>query len=292
MKNNLTYTVLDQLCLVQAGVDPDVIDQAVRREIINAVVFRLWEKRKDNPFYRFTSTLAVAADAEALCTVGWTIPASPIILAGSAVITDFTATTITRSTGTFPVGSILGLTLIRRAGANYGMGTAVARVTLGGATATFELLIGFMDAYNAANDALMVAVLKSQSVLSSDFSPYYFDRIIRIHDSVSRPTQGDFDAVGSGEEFSNLKYLKTKASRVAYRHRGTTIDFFVGSSALPLGVIMVEYAGKPGTYTLATADTEILLQPEDNAELIAEVTKTFSEISKEPSVDKTPNRGG
>ena len=288
MKNNLTYAVLDQLALARAGASIDAIDPILRRETINALVFSLWEKRKDDPFYRFTSTLAIASDTESLCRTGGTIPGSPIAMAGSPIITGFTATTITRSSGSFPVGALLALTLLRRSGASYGTVTGFAKVITGGPTATFQLLSGFMDTYNPADDGLMVAVLRSQSAISSDFSPVYFDRIVRVYDNKTRPTQGDFDAVLSGEDFAGLKFLRTMGSRVAYYHRGTSIDFFLGASAPSLGVVSVEYAGKPGLYTTTTADNDIFLHPEDNAALIEQCVAVFTTMAKERQRDTSP----
>jgi len=275
--NDLTYVVLDGIALRQASLSDDALDPVLRRELVNAEVLRLWEEFKDDPFYRFTATLAVASDTEILRGGTGQIPATTVLYAGTSIITAFSETSITRSSGVFPTGALLAITFMRNLAGTVGVGAVYARVVEGGATARIEVIApSFADTFNVATDGLTVHVLRSQSALSSDFSPQYFNRILQVKDNVPRATQGSFDQFATAEEFAEIAFSPTKSKRVAYYHRAGAIDFFVPATGPALGVVSVEYAGMPGRYTKETETEAILIPPQRNALLIAAVTAAFA----------------
>lgn len=275
MGNDLTYSVLDGIALRQASLPDDALDPVLRRVLIDAEVDRLWEEYKDDPFYRFTTLLALAPDVEFLADL---FPPNNGVIAGIRTSDQ----TILRLIGSFQAGSLVDLTLWNASSELITM-RALLRLLSSGPLATYEVLAGTVVNFTpGGTQRASVTVIRSLSAASADFSPLYFDRILAVKDDVTRSTQVAFDEVTDPTIFSDLVLSPTKSRRVAFYRRAGAIDFFVPASGPALGVVTVQYAGRPGRYTKATENETILIPRERNAVLIAAVTAAFQKSAVKP----------
>lgn len=283
MGNDLTYAVLDGIALRQASLPDDALDPVLRRELINAEVDRLWEEYRGDPFYRLNATLVAGPDTERLTSGSGTVPGTAVVYSAVAgTITALSATGITRSSGSFHSGALLAITFMRNAGGVVGVTNVFATVVQGGATAGIAVVEGVLPTFNPATDGVVVIVLRSSSTLSADFSPRYFDRVLSVKDNATRPTQGVFDEITDAGVFAELALSPTRSRRAAFYRRAGAIDFFVPPAGPALGIVTVEYAGRPGRYTKESEDETILIPPERNAVLIAAVTAAFAKMGALP----------
>jgi hypothetical protein len=278
MKTNLTYRQLDDMAARAAGIRSVEILPEMRQQYVTVALMDLWKKLQADPFYQSSVTLSVSSDTELLATGPGVVPGTTVIYAGPYLITAFSETSITRSSGTFQTGAILAVTFMRAAGLTVGVGHLLFRVVKGGATAEIELIAptGFADTYNPLSDAVIVQVMRSQALQSASLSAFYFDRVISVKDSVTRPGQGTFDFVPDADGFNALPLRPSMVSRVAYRQAGDTLYFFLGSSAPALGVVTAEIRTKPNPYSNDTQNDQILLPPEYAVELIGQVSAMYS----------------
>ncbi len=273
MKNDLTFGVLDSICLKQAGnLSQNRIKSSVRQTYVNVKmnkIYRMLDGLND-PFYNWPYTLSIAADHELL--------KDTTVNGGVITAIDTTGKTIERSGGgVFIAGSILHITVINEASGAI-LGCWMARIVTGGATATY-VKIGAGTEYTLGTHPCSVIVQKSLSTTTFDVSGLYFKEIVRISDWNFTITPGEkiriYDKETDSERFYGYAHDPTMVKRVAWYHRGDTIEFFVGASAIALGAPEMEYKGKPTLYTDATIDNEVQIPVEDNSMLIDEVVASF-----------------
>ncbi len=173
-----------------------------------------------DPSYHVPTPLTLAADIERLSD-------------STITAINSTAKTITRSSGTFIVGSYLHITLITIVGAVIAY-QWTARIVVGGSTATYEVITGTDATYASATQHCSVFVEKSNSTnpLSVDISTVNYDRIVAIEDSVN----GQCVEV-SPHEFASLVRTgfahKSYDDDIVFCQYGNTLRFRNGSKIVP-----------------------------------------------------------
>jgi hypothetical protein len=268
MKNYLLFGALDTKCLQAAGLNESAINPLVRQAIINDKMFKIYRMLDglNDPFYNRSGVLTVATDQEYL---------KGSDLGGVVTAVDATLHTIARSSGLFTAGSVLSLTAYDKA--TDALSQFIAVVVTGGATATYAVISG--TEFNwppMAPVELFVAVLKTLSVLSIDLSTYYIKDVTKVWDNGG--VAGDvrvFDPIVDPVIFQYLPGDFWHKTRVAWHFRGDVLQLDVGVNATALGVVQVEYRGKPALFTDTTIGNEIDIPPEDNQILSDEVTAEF-----------------
>ena len=171
MKNFMTFRQLDSLCLKEAAINENQLWLPQRQFIVNNKLMKVYALLDglNDPFYNMTAPLTVAADIEHLLDLD----------TNGGIITGITASTdvIVRSTGTFPAGALIHV-WISNAGST--VATFTARITVAGASATYEIITG-ADADLGTNECF-VGVHKTLSVSAVDLSGTYFNRIDKVYD--------------------------------------------------------------------------------------------------------------
>lgn len=267
MKNTLTFNQADAIALRAAGLTDNDIHVSLRQVYLNnkaMKIYRLLDGLND-PWYNMVTPLTGVADQERLKDVtnnGGTI---------SAI--DATAETITRTTGQFFEGSVIAVTIW--SGISTIVAQFFARILEDGTTVPYEMISG-TDA-NLSTHACSVLVFRTANGQVADISSLYVKNIIKIFDN-----QGDaefnervLDEVLDPKYFGDLAQDPFMVDRAAYYWRGNIIEFFVGESANVLGTLQMLYRGKVNVWTDATANSAILLPPEENQMLIDELTDSY-----------------
>ncbi len=85
--------------------------------------------------------------------------------------------------------------------------------------------------------------------------------------------------------FSDLGNDPYAMNVIKYYWMGRTIFFFVGSTAVPVGNVTLQYKSKPNQYTDATADDVINIPPEQNQLVMDEVVIQYLIHTKQMPVD-------
>lgn len=263
MKNTLTFRLLDSALLHKAHLNENDVIPALRVQMINNKLFkiyRLLDGLNDPWYHKQSLSVTVAGDVEFIPT---------------ASITSYTASTntIVRATGTWKLGETLACVI------NNGSGVLVASfigiVASGAGTATAVLNIIGTDADKGAN-VMNVVNYKSPAAAVIDISAIYLKDVLKIYDNGY--TGGKvriFTPIKDPAIFAVLHRDPYFDGRVAYFHRGDTIELYVGPSATALGTVNVEYRGKPTP--CADFDTDVLvdLPPEENQVLMDEVLSEY-----------------
>jgi hypothetical protein len=271
MKNFLTFGKLDSMCRAQAGnFTQDDIDIAKREMYINTKlmkIFRMLDGLND-PWYNKSAVVSVATTDQVYLkdsAQGGTI--SVMLVSGSSII-------ITASAA-FIAGSMLHINMVDASNGHI-LYQCVARVTTGGTTATAVIISGSMVTYAAQH--LSVIIIKSYSTASIDMSGIYFKDIVKITDGEFTTITGEKTRVFRPYKDSQLfGGLSTDAivRNIGWYQRGDTVELFVPVGSNPLGIVTMEYRGKPALYTEATVDVDVDIPPEDNQILIDEVVASY-----------------
>ena len=271
MKNFITFRQLDFAILKQTGLTEQDVPRSTRQAYVNNKLMKLYAALNwvNDPFFKRVTTLSVAADQELLkdSTDG-----------GVVTAVNTTAKTITRSSGTFTAGSLIFVATADSTGAVYRQW--IARIVTGGATATYELLsgtAGWIDGINVIGGS--VIVLKTSSQTSVDLSAIYLDRILRVWDGSVSAERG-FYLFLDGRAFNEVHRDPDMDTAVAAYHYGDTLQLKAGPDADALGVVQMEYRGKPNTYTDATEDNLVDMPPEQNQFLFDEVMAEYLKHAK------------
>ena len=281
MLNYTTYAEFDSLCQNIAGMSPNEIQSTVRQRIINDFMFQVYGLMDgtNHPFWNRTTTLTALADND--------MQVDSVVNSGALTALNASSHSITRSAGVFAAGEILDIALVLRStGALVGLWKA--RVTVGGATATYALIgtaVGSETTYNSALHCLYVIGTKKLSATSADISTLYVKEIVKVFDDQGTDITGVtgkervFNTDHDAKRFGNRSQDYLSASDVFVYHGGNTVYFFVGSSATALGVVQMEYIAKPTVYTDATKTNLLDCPPEENGALrdsvVAEFMKTI-----------------
>jgi len=271
MKNFITFRQLDFAILKQTGLTEQDVPRSTRQAYVNNKLMKLYAALNwvNDPFFKRVTTLSVAADQELLkdSTDG-----------GVVTAVNTTAKTITRSSGTFTSGSLIFATTADSSGNVYRQW--IARIVTSGATATYELLsgtAGWIDGINVIGGS--VIVLKTSSQTSVDLSAIYLDRILRVWDGSVSAERG-FYLFLDGRAFNEVHRDPDMDTAVAAYHYGDTLQLKAGPDASALGVVQMEYRGKPNTYTDATEDNLVDMPPEQNQFLFDEVMAEYLKHAK------------
>ena len=274
MQNNLTFGALDALCMRQAGgLTSNDIDILIRQNYINVKLMKLYRALDglNDPWYNKSSVVTVSTTDQSYLKdsgqsgtiTGLTVSSSTITLAGST---------------TFVAGQLLNITLVLKADGTL-VNHCIARVITGGTTATATILSGSMITYVSATHHLTIIGISSYSATTIDMSGIYFKDIVRIYDDKYTATAGQknrvFTPYKDAQFFGSLSVNPQKVYSVAWYQRGDTVELFVGSSAISLGTITMEYRGKPSLYTDATMGNYVDIPPEQNDILIDDVIASF-----------------
>ena len=285
MINFETYKGMDSKCVKLAKLTHNAIDPAIRRNIFNALVYRLYDAQDslDSPFWNRTITLTVADDLEEL--------ADTVTNGGIITAINSTAKTISRSTGTFPAGAIVDVVI-----ANKTTGAKVAqlkgRISVAGATGTYvKIGTGTEATFASATHVCFVNVMKRLSATSATISDQYVKKVLKVFDDQGTGNKERvFDWITDPREFGNLWDSAFRASDVCVYQEGETIQFFVGSGATALGVVQAEIVAKPTLYTEATAANKIDLPPELNQQLTDELVAEYLRQAGQPIPDDVNKR--
>jgi len=263
VKNYLTFRALDSALLHKASLNENDVIPALRITMINQKlmkIYRLLDGLNDPWYHKQGLAVTVAGDVEFL---------------GTASITSYTASTntIVRSTGTWINGQLLSCVI------NNGSGTLVANflgiVASGGGTATAVLTVIGTDADKSSN-TMNVTVLKSPAAAVIDLSATYVKDILRVWDNgYTGGKPRIFTQIKDPQIFSVLHRDPFFDGRVAWFHRGDTVELYIGASATALATVNYEYRGKPTLCADFDSDVVIDLPPEDNQVLMDEVLSEY-----------------
>jgi hypothetical protein len=280
MLNYKTYKQLDQQCLDLSGVSDSQINLGVRQMIINDRVFRLYSilHAHDDPWYDRITTLTVATDLQ---HEYWNSNGVPGIIPIDGIIAA--ANTIKRSTGAFVAGQIIfvqytNFNALFLSNSDW----FVARITTGGAMATYQLLDG-TDLDTNVDLAAGVIILNKMSANAVDISTLYIKRIIGIFDDQGGGSGNDreFYEIADPINFDKSHRNSFWNGVVAWNfYRGDSIRFRVGANADPMGVVQMHYKGKPGVYTDAGENNTIDIPPEENQTLLDECVYGYLQQGK------------
>jgi hypothetical protein len=269
MKNYLTFLALESLCRREAGISEDQVDPAARRFIVNNKMMKIYQMLDglNDPFYDRSTALTVAADQELLKDTA--------VNSGIVNAIDSSAKTITRNTGTFVAGSIVSITLWT-ASTGVIVGEWLARITVGGATATYVKIGSGTEFTLTGSQGASLIVVKTLSTTTIDMSSFYVKDVLKVYDdaaaaSAERTFRRIADPVIFGEAHRDPLY----DSEVLYHQRGDDLMIFKGTSATALGNVSMQYRTKPTVYTSANETSEALIPPENNQMLIDEVVASF-----------------
>jgi hypothetical protein len=282
MKNDLTFNKLRSMALQQTETTENDVPPGIMQSYINMCLQKIYQilDGLNDPFYNMASTLTIGDDIEFLkdSAQAGTVTALAVNQDGDIEIT--------RSAGTFAAGAILDISLVNKDTGEM-VRHCIGRVATGGATGTVGIISGTMIDYAAATYRLTVGVIKTFSDDAADISTVYVKDIVKIFDDAgANSVERVFDQITDARVFGMLHKDPFKAARVAWYQRGDVIQFFVGASATALGVVQMEYRGKPNFYSDATENNEILLPPAYNVMLFDEVAlMILRHVKKAPPAD-------
>lgn len=271
MLNFLTFAQLDYQALRVAGLNDSDIWIGIRQNYVNGKLMKIYGALDgvNDPWYDKSTQLTASVDQELLKDV--------LTNSGTISAIDATASTITRSSGSFVAGSMIYVVLLDNAVAGVIHAQWSAKIVTGGATATFSVITGTamsLGGYGAA-----VLVVKSPSTLSASISALYVKSIQSIYDDNYTTTPGElnrkFDEIKDPARFFDFPFDMGAQKRVGWMQQGDTIKFTVGPSAIALGNVYANYRGKPALFTTATSANIIDIPPELNQVLIDESSAAY-----------------
>lgn len=269
MKNYLTFRQLDSALIHKAGLNENDIVPALRLLYINnklMKVYRLLDGLND-PWYHRRATLTVGSDCESSA------------LTSQAIITPFNATkgeiSITEL-GTLSPGTVAVVTIYNAAHVHQGTFAVVVTATDGDGC-NYVTLEGTPLEYDGPNttDYGTIYVIRSFSQSTASISSLYVKDIARIWDNgYTGGKERIFTEIKDPQIFSVLHRDPFFDGKIAWYHRGDSIDFYV-PSAVTAGVVQMEYRGKPALATDFDSDVLIDIPPEDNQVLMDEVLAEY-----------------
>lgn len=262
MKNFLTFRQLDSALVHKAELNENDIPPDLRMVYINdklMKIYRLLDGLNDPWYHKQSLAVTVSGDVETLT---------------DAQISSYTASTntIVRAAGTWKLGQVLVVSIWN--GASH-VADFVGIVNGGAGTATATLTVIGTDADKGAY-SITVTVLKSASSSVIDLSNLYVKDVLRVWDNGY--TGGKvriFSPIQDPAIFSVLHRDPFYDKRIAFYHRGDTIELYSGPTATALGTVNFEYRGKPTPVTDFDTDVVIDIPPEDNQILMDEVLAEY-----------------
>jgi len=272
MLNYTSFAEFDSECRKIAGINDKQLSTAVRQKIINDAIYKVYGllDGSNHPWWNRVITLTVSDDIEYL--------ADTTVNGGIITALSASAHTVTRSSGTFAAGSILDIVLVLRATGAI-VAQYKARVTVAGATGTYSIIktaSGTETTYASATHCLYVTVMKKLSATSADLSTQYIKEVVKVFDDQGTGSKERvFRLVKDPTYFGGIWDDPLEVSEVFAYHRGSTMEFSVGSSATAMGVVQAEVVGKPAIYTDATKSNALDCPPDENSTLKDEVVAEF-----------------
>lgn len=266
----MLFTDFDSKCRKLAGISENDIEPRIRQTIINDIQMKIYGLLDgiNNPFWNTTITLTVGADQEHL--------RDAVTNGGTITNIDASAKTITRSSGTFVVGSILDIVIVTRS-SDLIAGQWKARVIAAGATATYEKIgIGTEVTFNSTVHVAFVNVMRRLSATSASISTQYVREIVKVFDDQDTGnTERVFFKKTDPREFGRLHKDFAYQKLVAWYQAGDDILLRVGANASVLGIVQAEAIIKPTLYTDDTENNEFTIPPEHNQILTDEVVAEY-----------------
>ena len=270
MKNYLSYGKLDSKCIHIAGLDEQDLNPDVRQSIVNDIIMDAYGLLDgvNHPFWNRTISVTVAGDNERL--------KDNVTNGGTITAVNSTTKNVTRNAGVFVAGSLLDIVIVAKA-TSLGVGQWKARVTIGGATATYENIDAGTEAtFVSADHVCFINVMRKLSASSGDISSQYVKKVVKVYDDQDTGSkQRVFYEKKDARKFGNLHNDPSEAKYISWYHNGNTIDFFVGASATALGIVQAEVIAKPALYTDATKDNEVDFDPEMNKMLTDQIVAEY-----------------
>lgn len=273
-KNNLTFRQLDSALLHKAGLNENDVIPALRVMMINnklLKIYRLLDGLND-PWYHRTTTLAAAADVILVSNSG-----------GDDTLTAVTpgSDTYQLTTGTPRVGDLFTATFWNSANGTLFCHFTGRVISVVGQVATYTVIDGSDTGATLASSNYKLTVLRGAASNTLDLSTLYVKDILKIYDNAY--TGGKiriYTPIKDPAIFAVLHRDPFFDTRVAYFHRGDTIELFVGTTATALGTIQFEYRGKPALCADFDTDVAIDLPPEENQVLMDEVLSEYLQAAK------------
>lgn len=275
MKNFLTFRQLDTACLHKAGLNENDVIPALRVVLINDKLMRVYRLLDglNDPWYHKTTTLSAAADTSFVKDAGGVTTLSAV---------DQTLKTLTRTAGTWKLGDLLIVSFYN--------GTTGARVCdftariVGGqgtATCTYSVIAGTDTGMTLTGTKYTVTIPGGSSTSTLDLTGLYVKDILKIYDNAYVGGKiRIYSPVKDPNIFAVLHRDPFYDARIAYFHRGDTIDLYTGATATALGTIQFEYRGKPALCTDFDTDAVIDIPPEDNQMLMDETLVEYLMAAK------------
>jgi hypothetical protein len=262
LKNFLSFKQLDSALLHKAELNENDIPQTLRIVYINEKLmkmYRLLDGLNDPWYHKQALAVTVTSDVDTLT---------------NAQITSYTASTNTlvRAAGTFKLGQVMTLSFWTAGGAH--LADFVGIVASGAGTATAVLTVIGTDADFTGIGT--VTILKSAASSVIDLSALYVKDLVRVYDNGY--TGGKvrlFSPIADAKLLSVLHRDPFFDGRIAYFHRGDTVELYIGPTAAALGTVSFEYRGKPTPCADLDTDVFIDLPPEDNQSLMDEVLAEY-----------------
>jgi hypothetical protein len=224
-----------------------------------------------DPSYHVSTSLTVGSNMEMLTD-------------STITAVNSTAKTITRSSGVFVVGSLIHVTLITVSTGAIAYQWA-ARITVGGATATYAVITGTDSTYSASPQNVAVFVERSNvtNPLIADISDIVYDRITSIEDSLV----GQCIEV-SPEVFSSLGRSdfvhQSYSDDIVWAQFGNSIRFRNGAKVTG-GTKTMWYQRQPNYPTLYD-DTEYVDLADKWIPLLVKRIYTYILLQTEPDIPK------
>ena len=207
-----------------------------------------------DPSYFTSTTLTINSDIERLKD---NTQAGGVITNIDRTINGGVNYSVTRSSGTFAVGSLLWIVVVLKSNGNevYNLVGRVVSIGSGGSTAYFKILSGSLGASaNFTTQAGYVTVIKTVNPSSVDISDINFDKIVAIYDSEYGEcifvTPQEFASIGRAD-FGHKSY----DDDIIWTQIGSNVYFRNGSQIISPGTKTMWYQRQP-SYPVNFDDTE------------------------------------
>lgn len=279
MKNFLTFRQLDSALIHKAGLNENDIPPTLRQLYINdklMKIYRLLDGLNDPWYHKQLLALSVGTDVEFLVDYN---------------ISSYSAGThsIIRTSGVWKVGQVLSVVLYDTLGGVIASWVGIVSTVTAGILATLNIVAGTDQ--NKSTHQMVVTVLLSPTNNLIDLSNTYLKNIVRIYDNayVGGKTR-IFSPISDPAIFSVLHRDPFFDNRVAFFHRGDSVELYVGPTATALGTVNMEYRGKPTPCSDFDTDVLIDIPPEDNQVIMDEVLAEYLTHVGKPIPEDVANR--
>jgi hypothetical protein len=283
VKNTLTFRLLDAALIHKAGLNENDIVPDLRIAYINnklMKIYRLLDGLNDPWYHKQSLAVTVGSDviiqgdvAHAVWNIDVSAHTITRVLAANWKLGEVFVLTISDATTNVPfVGRVIQVNSIYKC--------------------TYEVIAGTETAYtDVANQRGTYVRISAPASSTIDISSLYVKDILRIWDNAY--TGGKvriFTEIKDPQIFSVLHRDPYFNNRIAWFHRGDTIELFVGSTATALATVNFEYRGKPTPCTDFDTDVYVDIPPEDNQVLMDEVFAEYLTHMKMPVPEDIANR--